>query len=308
MGGAGILASVKPTPRFLATALACTLAASCSGVIRRMPAAAQGKQSDSIQIPESTHRIEVQFHDGLLAIESGDQPRCDVETKLYAEDETTLAIYKRNAAPYVGVGAEPGSLVVRAALPPGAPIDAVRTTWRLRVPEGTKVSVTTRCGAVVVRGMSGTLEVNGGTGVVEATLAGGSARISTTSGSLILRGAYSQAEVRSTIGRIDLALPPTTSVSSEVRATTRKGEIFVEVAKGQWFEARRHGETNLVRCDAEVRGEWNGSERSGEVDWATGRVGDLTGTRAGMLWLAGEAPVYVRLLPGNPFPTSETTR
>lgn len=271
-----------------------------------MPPAAQSKRSDTIPIPKSTKRIEIQFHDGLLAIERGDEARCEVETSLQADDAEALAAYELAARPIVQSDMQAGTLVVRAALPPGAPMDAVRTAWRLRAPRGAAISVTTRRGAVVVRGMDGELQVQGGSGVVEATLAGGSARLSTTSGSLLLRGDYSRAEVRSTIGRIDLALPPTPS--SEVRATTRKGEIFVEVARGQWFDARMCGETSLVRCDAEVRSEWNGDEQLEGVNWARGRVGDMAGAAAGSLWLTSESPIYVRLLAASPFPVADGAR
>lgn len=271
-----------------------------------MPTAAQSKRTDTIPIPAGTQRIEIQFHDGLLALERGEEARCEVETSLHADDAATLASYEQAAMPLAQPGTGPGTLVVRAALPAGAPLDAVRTAWRLRVPTGTAVAVTTRRGAVVARGMDGDLEVNGGSGVVEASLAGGAARLSTTSGSLILRGSYSRAEVRSTIGRIDLALPPTPS--SEVRATTRKGEIFVEVGKGQWFDARMCGETTLVRCDAEVRGEWNGAEEQDGVRWSRGRLGDVSGAAAGALWLTSESPIYVRLLAANPFPVAASPR
>ncbi len=302
----GILMAVNWSVTSCLLALVTVVATACTNGPYRMPAAAQSMRSDSIPIPPGTKRIEIQFHDGLLAVERGDEARCEVETRLQAADATTLATYERSAMPIVEQGAEPASIVVRASLPTGAPIDSVRTAWRLRVTVGTALVVTTRCGAVVVRGMDGDLVVNGGSGVVEATLAGGTARIMTTSGSLILRGSYSRAEVRSTIGRIDLALPSTSS--SEARASTRTGEIFVELGKGQWFDARMCGETNLVRCDAEVPGEWSGTEEHDGIRWSCGRLGDLTGARSGALWITSEHPVYVRLLAVSPFPIENEVR
>lgn len=283
-----------------------TLCVGCGTNAFRVPASAQSSRSDSIPIRDGCVRIEIHFHDGLLAIERGDAMRCDVETSLQAESPATLAVYEAAAAPSFERRPD-GSMFVQAALPDGAPMDAVRTAWRLRVPDGASVFVTTRRGAIVARGINGALHVDGGSGVVEANLAGGSADIATTSGSLILRGAYAMADVRSTIGRIDLALPSVAQTPSVVKAQSRRGEIFVDVRKASMFDTRFCGEQSLVRCDAEVRCEWNGTENADGVSWSRGRLGDMAGTTMGTLWITTEAPVYVRLLPENPFEATQQT-
>ena len=58
---------------------------------------------------------------------------------------------------------------------------------------------------------------------------GGSASLSTTSGSLILRGDYARASVRSAIGRIDLALPPSRIEPVDVRARNSEEHFVIEV-------------------------------------------------------------------------------
>jgi hypothetical protein len=197
-----------PRTTFVLALLALLPAATCASGAYRMPPSAQSKRTDAIAIPAGTKRLEVQFHDGLFAIEHADVASCDIETNLQADDAASLADYEQASAPVVEHRANDGVLTIRVALPPGARMDAVRSAWRVKAPRNLAVHVATRCGAVVARGYQGELLVDGGSGVIEATMNGGSASLSTTSGSLILRGDYARASVRSAIGRIDLALPP----------------------------------------------------------------------------------------------------
>ena len=292
-----------PRTTFVLALLALLPAATCASGAYRMPPSAQSKRTHAVAIPEGTKRLEVQFHDGLFAIEHADVASCDIETSLQADDAASLADYGQASAPVVEHRASDGVLTIRVALPPGARMDAVRSAWRVKAPRNLAVHVATRCGAVVARGYQGELLVDGGSGVIEATMNGGSASLSTTSGSLILRGDYARASVRSAIGRIDLALPPSRIEPVEVRARNEKGELFVDVGKQQLFELRFLGEPHLVRCDPEVRNAWIGTENVDGIAWSRGRLGDLSSPASGALWIESQSPVYVRQLPDNPFGT-----
>ncbi len=291
---------------FVIAMMALLPAATCGSRGFRMPECVEGKRTDSVAIPAGTRRLEVQFHDGLFAVEHGEDASCDIETRLQADDGETLVAYERAAEPVVEHRERDGVLTIRIALPPGARMDAVRSAWRVRAPKSMTVAVSTRRGAVVARGLRGGLEVEGGSGVVEATLEDGSAQIATTSGSLILRGNYGKASVRSTIGRIDLSLPPRRVDPVEVRATTQKGELFLDVGKLQLFDLLFLGETHLVRCDPEVRNAWIGTETRDGVRYARGRLGDLSAASCGSLQIEAQAPISVRLLPDNPFCATES--
>ena len=291
---------------FVIAVMALLPAATCGSRSYRMPVSAEGKRTDSIAIPKGTKRLEVQFHDGLFAVEHGEDATCDIETRLQADDSESLVAYERAAEPVVEHRERDGVLTIRIALPPGARMDAVRSAWRVRAPKSLTVAVSTRRGAVVARGLRSGLEVEGGSGVVEATLDDGSAQIATTSGSLILRGNYKTASVRSANGRIDLALPPRRIDLVDVRASTQKGELFVDVGKLQLFDLLFLGEPHLVRCDPEVRNAWIGTETRDGVSYARGRLGDLSSASCGTLQVEAQGPISVRLLPDNPFCATES--
>ena len=282
---------------FVIAVMALLPAATCGSRAYPMPVSAEGKRTDSIAIPKGTVRLEVQFHDGLFAVEHGEDATCDIETRLQADDAESLVAYERAAEPVVEHRERDGVLTIRIALPPGARMDAVRSAWRVRAPKSLTVAVSTRRGAVVARGLRSGLEVEGGSGVVEATL---------DDGSLILRGNYSKASVRSANGRIDLALPPRRVDLVDVRAATQKGELFVDVGKLQLFDLLFQGEPHLVRCDPEVRNVWIGTETRDGVSYARGRLGDVSATSCGTLQIETLGPISVRLLPDNPFCATES--
>ncbi|MEQ1632260.1 MAG: hypothetical protein ABL997_07785, partial [Planctomycetota bacterium] len=257
-------------------------AATC-GSQYRMPPSAQRTVAHAIAIPATARRLEVQFHDGLLAVEPGETPSCDLEVHLQASDDEQLDEFERAIAPVVSYRESDATATVHVALPAGADLAAVRTTWRVRAPANLAIAATTRLGGVVVRGTSCDLRVDGGSGVVEANLAGGTAHLSTTSGSLILRGDYDGALLASVLGRIDLGLPQSRSVPVELRASSAKGDVYVDVRKDQVWDVFFLGETHLLRCDPEVRAEWLENIEIDGVDYSKGRAGNLGGNSSGTL-------------------------
>ena len=271
-----------------------------------MPPCSQRTVTHAITIPPGARRLEVQFHDGLLAIEEGEEPSCTLEVHLQADDAVQLAEFELAVAPVVAFRDADATASLHVALPPGADLDAVRTTWRLRVPARLAGAITTRRGGVVARGTHCDLEVRGGSGVVEADLAGGKARLSTTSGSLILRGNYADAVVHSNLGRIDLGLPPDGPTPVELRAASQKGDLYIDIRKDQVWDVYFLGETHLMRCDPEVRAEWLENVEIDSLDYSKGRAGNLQGNPCGSLWLQATTPVYVRLLPERPFAATST--
>src|SRR5262249_17750648 len=186
-------------------------------------------------------------------------------------------------------------------LPIGADLDSVRTTWRVRAPSSVSVAVHTRKGAVVARGVTGDLEIDGGSGGIDARMAGGAARLSTTSGSGLLRGDYPLADVKSSGGRIDVQAPPRAAAQVDLRIASDRGGVWLDLRRGQLFAFEFHGELRQVECDPEVRLEWQQVVDRDGVEYNYGRLGNLLATAKGRVQLDAGGPVRVRLQPdGDP--------
>ncbi len=269
-------------------------AATC-GSQYHLPQRPQQTLAPVVSVPPTATRLEVQFHDGLLTLEAGPVIGCELQIHLVADDQEALTQLAAAVTPRVDTVAATTRLQV--ALPTGATLDAMRTTWRLRAPAGTTVVVTTRRGAVVARDAACNLEVQGGSGVVEAQMAGGSAQLVSSSGSVILRGDYPFADLHSNLGRIDLRLPRTDRRDVEVRVVSKKGDVYVDLRKDQLLDFYFRGEERLVHCDPEVRVQWLQNTPLDGIDYLKGRVGDLAGASGGQLRLDALGPVYVRLQP-----------
>jgi hypothetical protein len=128
-------------------------------------------------------------------------------------------------------------------------------------------------------------------------MAGGAARLETSSGSLVLRGDFAAADVHSELGRIDVQLPDRGPGLVEVHATSRKGDVYIDVRKEQAYDFLYFGEEHLVHCDPAVRVQWLENVTIDGADWLQGRIGDLRGILCGRVRLRAAGPVYVRLLP-----------
>lgn len=286
---------------FLVLGLLALLPAATCGSQYRMPPCAQRSVVMQPELPAGLKHLEIQFHDGLLALEPGESVRCSLEAHLQADDEATLVEYEQRTTPALEFDAATGTASLRVNWPAGANLEALRTTWRVAVPADVAVTVTTRRGGVVARGTKCPLTVRGGSGVVEAELAGGVADLETTSGSLMLRGDYDRAKVRSRLGRVDLGLPLARPQAPELHASSEKGDVYVDIRKDQAWDFWFLGETRLVRCDPDVRAEWLDPSTVDGITWARGRVGALDEAACGSLWLSASAPVSMRLLPERPF-------
>lgn len=298
-------AAVTTTRTILVLGLLFLLPAATCGTQYRMPPCSQRTVALAPELPAGLRRLEIQFHDGLLALQPGDAPKCTLEAHLQADDEATLKEYEQQTTAALDYDAKSGIASLRVNWPAGADLEALRTTWRVMAPKGLEVVVTTRRGGVVARGTECALVVKGGSGVIEAELAGGSADLETTSGSLILRGDYDRANVKSGLGRIDLGLPLTRSTPSRLEASSEKGDVYVDIRKDQAWDLWFYGEPRWVRCDPEVRAEWHDPETVDGVTWARGRVGALGQPASGALWLGANAPVSMRLLPERPFANAQ---
>jgi hypothetical protein len=284
---------VSPLRVPLVLCLLAVLPAATCGSQYRLPACAQQTTAPLVELPAGTQRLEVQFHDGLLTLETGPLS-CELQIHLVADAPATVAQLASEVLPSMEVSGQTTKLQV--SVPAGASLDAVRTTWRLRAPAGTAVVARTRRGAVVARGAACNLEVHGGSGVIEAQMAGGSAQLTSSSGSVILRGDYPFADVRSELGRIDLRLPDHDRRDCEVRVVS-KNDVYIDLHRTQLFDFLYFGEERLVHCDPEVRVQWQRNETVDGVDYLRGRLGDLAGERGGQLRLDAMGPVYVRLQP-----------
>ncbi|MGE3171919.1 MAG: hypothetical protein AB7O97_04785 [Planctomycetota bacterium] len=271
-------------------------AATCGGSYRLAPSA-QRTLLPAIELPKGLRALEVQFHDGLLTVEAGTAPECLLEIQLLAEDQEGVDELAAAVAPEVQVSADGTRASLSVALPNGADLDAVRTNWRVQVPATVAVRAVTRRGAVVARDLQGDLDVEGGSGIVEADMRGGTPRLSTSSGSLILRGDYPFAELVTRLGRVDVRLPEMRPAPVELLAQTGKGDVYIDVCPDQVYDLFFRGDRRLVQCDPEVRVQWVQNVDLDGEDHVQGRLGDLHGQASGMVRLASEGPVYVRLRP-----------
>ena len=273
------------------------LAARCSRDYRLPPRPTQ-KLTPTVELAEDLRLIELQFHKGLLTLEPGPRLTCHLQIDLLADDDEKLDQLAARVAPRIDQLSE-DSRRLSVELPTGAPMDAVRTTWRLVIPPGVDVVARTRHGSVVSRGAPGDLTVQGGTGVVDVCMAGGHADLSTSSGSLLLRGDYPSAKVRSQQGRVDAQLPPITRDGLvDVQIDSELGTIYLDLHREQQFFLFFSGEEHQVRCDPDVRVAWEQLVPGQDREMLQGRLGDLRAQPPrGQIRLATQQTVHVRLRP-----------
>lgn len=287
---------VPPRRAVLPLALLALLPAATCGSAYHLPPRATQKLTPEIRFTRAPQRIEVQFHDGLLTLEPADAVDCRLEIDLLADDADEVERLAARVGPQIEEGPD-GTARLTVALPTGAELDAVRTTWRLRVPAQVAVAVRTRKGAVVARGATGTLEVDGGAGVVDVHMAGGTARLATVSGSLLLRGEYPAAELRSRQGRIDVVLPRE-QIPVDVDVASEEGNVYLVVHQGQKFDVQFAGQEDQVRCDPQVRIVWEQIVGHEGVDFLHGQLGDLQAASRGNIRIPGSrAAVHARQHP-----------
>jgi len=252
-----------------------------------------------VAIPAGVDRLEVQFHDGLLTLETGPRLECSVTVDVLADDPAALQAMAEKARPEFRTSGDGHTAALQVALPSGADLNDVRTTWRVRAPAGATVAVRTRKGGVVARGATSDLEVDGGSGFVDARMAGGSALLATTSGSVALRGDYVAADLRSVLGRIDVCAPKPSGARLDLRVNCDRGGVYLDLLPGQRFDFQFHGETRQVECDPEVRVQWQQIGEESGVEYTYGRLGDLVAASQGKVVVDANSSVRVRLQPGT---------
>lgn len=238
--------------------------------------------------------LEVQFHRGLLLLESGDELHCDLKIDLTARSLPELAQLRNQVQP--SIVESDGKTSVSVELPRGAGLEALQTVYTLQVPSQTRVVVTTREGAVTVRGFRGNVDVHGGSGDLDVQLDGGSARLDTVAGSMQLRGVYRFADLRTDQGRIDLSLPPV-GLALDLAVQSRSGEVFVDMQSGQNIDVQYRGEIEQVHSDPEVRVLWQEVRDQDGVELHVGSFGDPAAPLDGRMLLATDAAVTLRLSP-----------
>lgn len=240
--------------------------------------------------------VEVQFHAGLLLLEPGDRLEAGLTAELTAADAAGLDPLVPRLRPSV-VETQDGT-TLQLPLPDGGELDSLATVWRLRVPADTRIRIRTRAGAVVARQCRSHLEVQGGSGTLEAEMAGATALLSSTSGSIVLRGDYPFAELRSPHGRIDAEMPALASAAFELHVVGGRGDVWLDLQDGQRFELDFRGDLTLVRPDPAVRLEFLQTIDSIDRPHNRCALGDLAGLPTGRLRVEAGAPVHVRRVPG----------
>lgn len=259
-----------------------------------MPLRVAKSVEHALELPGGCERLEVLYHEGLLTIEPGPALTCTVLIEVLASDEAAATALIAQATPMqttVGKNATQ----VQVTVPPGASLDSLRTTWRVQAPASASLVVRTRKGGVAAHGAISDLEVLGGSGVIDARMNGGSAVLSTTSGSILLSGSYPFADLRTGIGRIDVATPPAGDSPTELRIATNRGGVFLDLRPSQAFDFQFRGLTRLVECDPEVRVQWQQVREIEGVEYTTGRLGNLQSPPQGVLQMESGELVRVRL-------------
>lgn len=271
------------------------LAAQCGSPYRTVPRLSSTIHH-ALAVPTDARRVEVLFHDGLLAVLPGDQLAVEVEVELLADDQDGLDRLATVVLPEIEDLGEDG-VRVRLAAAAAVAMETTRTNWRVRVPPDRTIVARTRKGGVVARGAACRLEVDGGLGVVDARLAGGSARLATTSGSIMLRGGFQEAEVRSNVGRIDVSLPRT--AGAEVRIADTTGETYVDVPAGHPVEILQRGAEPRVEVAPELRVDWQQSMDVAGVEYTLGRIGAENGAPRSRVRLDVQGRMLLRALPAT---------
>jgi hypothetical protein len=291
----------RPVPRVQRPPLviALLLAATACSQPYRVPARPSQSADYSVAIPAGVDRLEIQFHDGLLTLEPGPRLECSVTVDVLADDPEALQTMAEKARPEFHKASDSRTASLQVALPSGSDLNDVRTTWRVRAPAGATVAVRTRNGGVVARGATSDLEVDGGSGFVDARMAGGAALLATTSGSLALRGDYLAAELRSSLGRIDVCAPKTNGARLDLRVNCDRGGVYLDLLPGQRFDFQFHGETRQVECDPEVRVQWQQIGEESGIEYTYGRLGNLVAASQGKMVVDANSAVRVRLQPGT---------
>ena len=219
---------------------------------------------------------------------------CTVHIEVLAADEAAAATLLAQATPLLAPTGK-NAMQVQVTVPPGASLDALRTTWRVVAPAGSNLVARTRRGSVVAHGATADLEVLGGSGVIDARMNGGSAVLSTTSGSILLSGTYPFADLHTGIGRIDVAMPPAGDTPTELRLATKSGGVFLDLRPNQAFEFQFRGLTRLVECDPEVRVQWQQVREIEGIEYTVGKLGSLLTQPQGVLQMESSELVRVRL-------------
>ena len=248
----------------------------------------------ALALPSDTQQIGVQFYDGLLQLSPGPTLSCEVTVEVLADNQEQLERLSQTAVPVVTVDQQ-GAMQLRLDLPTGAKLNAVRSYWRICAPRHLGIKVKTQKGGVAVQGAPCDLEVIGGSGILDARLAGGSAVLETTSGSILLRGTYDTADLSADIGRIDLILPPKLNALTDLRLTSERGGIYIDMPSEQTLNMELQGLPKQMECDPDIRITWDQALETDGIEIHVGRLGNLAKQPQGRLQIKTRDQVQIRL-------------
>lgn len=281
------------------------LAAGCGTVRHQVPVVHERRVRLDVAPPQgAVPDLEVAFVRGLVVVEPGAQLTGTIEASVTAVSEEEVERFAAAVTPRVAVDGASGKLVLSLSHPEGASLASVSATFRLQVPEGTRLSIRTDSGDVACRGYAGNLTVDTKSGDIDVTLAGGSAELHNQRGRIRLRGEFAAASLHNDTGRTELLCPG--GIAPLVDVLQGTGPLVVGMRERQRLQCTAMGEVRGWQLDPAIFVEWTETRPVGGEDQQVGTIGDALGFASGDLQVRAAGSVRVSLvsLPGQLSPAS----
>lgn len=267
--------------------------AACTAPQYRTPRAHTEVREVAVTFQDPAPRVlDVQVHSGCVVLQPGPALQCRLRLEVSAATQEEAVGIADALVPRVDEDRQSGRTHLNVALPQGANLEALVVTCQIQVPPGTATEVSTRQGAVIARDLACDLTVDVGDGSLEAWMAGGALQAASDGGRITLRGSFPRASLRTSSGRIEVLIAPTTAML-DIRAGD--GVVLLDLEPGCGLDVRLRGDQTSVLSTPEIRVEWQEVEMEGTEEYLLGRFGPPDAVRVARLLLdAGLGTVLLR--------------
>lgn len=217
-------------------------------------------------------KLEVHVHRGHVLVQPGDQLEVVADIEVSAADREEAE--RRAASVRISTESFDGTTRVRTTHPEGAPLDAVHARYRVKIPDSVALQVLAREARVALRGPRSPVQVTTESGAVDARAAGGTWEISTVSGPIRLEGAFTQADLKSETGRIDVSLDGSELPEPTLVAESGSGPLQISLPPDRAMRLRFTTVQGDVRSELPVRWTTNGAAAEGAARLYDGLLGE----------------------------------